>query len=163
MATFNQAGFDLLKKWEGCNLQAYDDANGQAVKPGQHVYGTLTIGYGHTGPDVVPGLAWTQAQADQALQNDVAAIAEQISPLIHVPLADNQFSALLSLAFNIGVHAFTESSALSAINHGDLSGVPALIKEWNKTAAKGRHVMSRGLENRREAEAALWSTPEETA
>lgn len=52
----NDAGFNLLRKWEGCILFAYDDANDRRVNPGDTVQGTLTIGYGHTGPGVVPGL-----------------------------------------------------------------------------------------------------------
>ena len=159
MATFDQAGLALLKQWEGCILYAYDDANDQPVKPGQQVLGTLTIGYGHTGSDVFPGLVWTQDQADEALQNDVAVTSAQIGPLIKVALNDNQFSAFVCFAFNIGVHAFAGSSALATANSGDFADVPAHIMLWNKTTINGHLVVSSGLTKRRQAEVTLWSTP----
>jgi lysozyme len=57
-------GWTLLKAWEGCRLSAYPDpASGAAP---------WTIGYGHTGPVVAPGLTITQQQADALLQKDVA-------------------------------------------------------------------------------------------
>ena len=159
MPTFDQAGLDLLKQREGCILYAYDDANDHPVKPGQQVYGTLTIGYGHTGSDVFPGLVWTQVEADEALQNDVAHTSAQITPLIKVALSDNQFSAFVCFAFNIGVHAFAGSSALATANKGDLADVPAHIMLWNKTTINGQLVVSNGLNARRQAEVTLWSTP----
>jgi lysozyme len=159
MANFNQAGLELLEKWEGCILYAYDDANDQPVKPGQHVYGTLTIGYGHTGSDVFPGLVWSQDEANEALEHDVSITSSQIQPLIRVDLNDNQFSAFVCLAFNIGVHAFAGSSALAFANRGDLVDVPDHIMLWNKTTINGHIVTSAGLTNRRQAECDLWSTP----
>ena len=159
MATFSEAGLALLKKWEGCILYAYDDANDQPVRPGQQVYGTLTIGYGHTGSDVYPGLVWTQDQADEALEHDVSITSGQIAPLIKTILNDNQFSAFVCLAFNIGVHAFAGSSALAFANRGDLADVPDHIMLWNKTTINGHTVTSSGLTNRRQAEVDLWVTP----
>jgi len=159
MAQMNNGGFGLLKKCEGCILHAYDDANDQPVNPGTRVYGTLTIGYGHTGSDVFPGLTWIQEQADQALQNDVAAVVAEITPLITAGLNDNQFSAFVCLAFNIGANAFAGSSALHLANQGDLAEVPSHIALWNKTTINGRLVISPGLQNRRNAEIALWNTP----
>jgi lysozyme len=158
MAQMNDGGIELLKKWEGCILHAYDDANEQPVNPGMPVHGTLTIGYGHTGSDVFPGLTWTQDQADHALQNDVAAVAAEITPLITAALSDNQFSAFVCLAFNIGAHAFAASSALHLANQKDFAAVPAHIMLWNKTTINGRLVVSPGLQHRREAEVILWNT-----
>ncbi len=60
-------GWTLLKTWEGCELSAYPDpASGGAP---------WTIGYGHTGPDVVPGLTISQAQAEAWLKQDAAVAA----------------------------------------------------------------------------------------
>jgi lysozyme len=158
MAKMNDAGFALLKKWEGCILHAYDDANDQPVNSGTPIHGTLTIGYGHTGSDVFPGLTWTQEQADQSLWNDIAAVVAEISPLITAELNDNQFSAFVCFAFNIGIHAFAGSSALHLANHNDLAGVPSHMALWNKTMVNGRLVTSLGLQNRRSAEIVLWNT-----
>lgn len=158
MPQMNDAGFALLRQWEGCILNAYDDANERPVNPGDPIHGTLTIGYGHTGSDVFPGLAWTQAQADEALRHDIAAVAGQIAPMITTALSDNQFSAFVCFAFNIGLGAFAGSSALHLANQGDFSGVPARIALFNKTTINGRLVESAGLKNRRAAEVALWNT-----
>jgi lysozyme len=159
MPQMNAAGIALLKKYEGCVLFAYDDANDRRVNPGDPIHGTLTIGYGHTGSDVFPGLTWTQDQANEALDHDVDATASEISPLLTAALNDNQFSAFVCLAFNIGLHAFAGSSALSFANTGELSDVPAHIELWDKTTVNGRLVVSAGLQHRRAAEVALWNTP----
>ena len=154
----NEAGFALLRLREGCILYAYDDANDKAINPGDTVYGTLTIGYGHTGSDVVPGLTWTQDQAEQALQNDVDAFSGQISKLITAKLTANQFSAFVCFAFNIGLHGFAGSSALRDANNEDYDDVPAAMLLWNKTTVNGHLVVSNGLTVRRQAEIALWNT-----
>jgi lysozyme len=159
MAKMNDAGYTLLRTHEGCILHAYDDANDQPVNPGMQVYGTLTIGYGHTGSDVYPCLPWTQQQADQTLVNDVSAVAAEISRLSTAALNDNQFSAFVCLAFNIGAHNFAGSSALHLANQGDFTDVPAHIALWDKTTVNGRLVTSIGLQDRRKAEVVLWNTP----
>ncbi|MBY3030576.1 DUF2272 domain-containing protein [Rhizobium leguminosarum] len=152
-------GYDLLRKWEGCILYAYDDATKppHRVAAGEHVSGTLTIGYGHTGPDVWPGLTWSTDQAEAALKDDVRHVSNRIGPLIKRPIKNNEFSALVSLTFNIGLGAFEGSSALKAVNSGDLASVPSLIARWHKTTINGVLVDSPGLANRRAAEIALWN------
>jgi lysozyme len=159
MPQMDAAGFTLLKQLEGCILHAYDDANDQPINPGDHVYGTLTIGYGHTGGDVYPGLIWNQAQADAALSNDVAAVSGQITPLITVALGENQFSSFVCFAFNIGLGSFAGSSALHLANANNLGAVPAAMSLWDKTTINGHLVVSPGLQSRRAAEIILWNTP----
>jgi lysozyme len=158
VAQMNEAGFALLKKWEGCILHAYDDANDHPVAPGDVVHGTLTIGYGHTGSDVFPGLTWSQQEAEESLRHDIAAVAGQIAPLVTGNLTDNQFSAFVCFAYNIGLHAFAGSSALQLANHGKPADVPSHIALWNKTTINGHLVESEGLKNRRAAEIVLWNT-----
>ena len=159
MAQMNAAGFELLKHWEGRILHAYDDANDQPVNPGDQVHGKLTIGYGHTGNDVFPGLTWNQAQADSSLANDIAAVSGQIVPLITANLNDNQFSAFVCFAFNIGLGGFAGSSALHQANAGNLAAIPGCMALWDKTTINGHLVVSPGLKDRRAAEIALWNTP----
>ncbi len=154
----NDAGYRLLRKWEGCILCSYDDANDHCVSPGDTVHGTLTIGYGHTGSDVFPGMHWTAEQAEEALHHDIEAVARQIRPLITCSLNDNQFSAFVCFAFNIGVPGFRGSSALHLANAGDLRNVPAAIGLWNKAHVNGIAVPSSGLTHRRNAEIELWNT-----
>ncbi|MBY3535988.1 DUF2272 domain-containing protein [Rhizobium laguerreae] len=154
-----EEGYALLRKWEGCILYAYDDATKppHKVAPGEHVNGTLTIGYGHTGKDVLAGLTWSLEQAEAALRSDVNLVSDLITPLIKTSLSSRQFSALVSLAFNIGLSAFKGSSALKAVNMGDLAAVTGNIAKWHKTTINGVLVDSPGLANRRAAEIALWN------
>ena len=143
-------GMELLKSLEGCRLKAYKD---QA--------GVWTIGYGHTGPEVHEGLVWTQEQADQQLDADVLRFIMGVSAATTgEPLTDNQFSALVIFAFNIGLMAFRGSSALRAVRFGQYKQVPADIEKWNKIHdASGVPVVDPGLVKRRAAEVTLWSTP----
>jgi GH24 family phage-related lysozyme (muramidase) len=155
------AGLAALKTMEGIGLDAYDDATGNPVAPGDHIAGTLTIGYGHTGKDVFPGLHWTQEQADQALVTDTNQVAGVIAPLIKVKLTPNQFSAFVCFAFNIGTaqKGFAGSTALRMANQGNLVAVPDAMRLWTKTTINGQKVVSSGLVNRRESEIALWNRP----
>lgn len=159
MAQMNAAGFTLLRQYEGFRPDAYDDANGRTVAPGDPIHGKLTIGYGHIGTDVHPGLTWTQEQAEETLERDVAAFSSEIMPLITANINDSQFSAFVCLAYNIGLHAFAGSSALHLANAGNLNDVPAHIMLWDKMTVNGRLVVSAGLQRRRAAEVALWNTP----
>jgi len=150
MGAWSAAGTALLKKLEGCKLTAYVD---QA--------GVWTIGYGHTGHEVVPGLSWTQQHADDALNADIGRFAAGVTPLVPPNLDDNQFSALVIFAFNIGLASFAGSTARRLVNEGQLSGVPAAMEMWNKIhdPATGQLVVNPGLQNRRLAEVQLWNTP----
>ena len=102
--TLTPAGWQLLKTWEGCRLSAYPDpASGGDP---------WTIGYGHTGPEVSPGLTISQAQADGWLEADVAKAAAAVNRLLApVALSPTQRDALVSFCFNVGAAAL-ESSTL---------------------------------------------------
>ena len=147
MRICNQAGITLIKSFESCRLTAYQDGNG-----------IWTIGWGHTGPEVVQGLVWTQAQADAQFADDLLRRAETpVSAYLTADIDDNQYAAFCSLCFNIGSGNFKASSALHLANAGDLSSVPAHILLWDEV---GGHV-SAGLLRRRNAEVVLWNTPDE--
>ena len=143
----NQAGLDLIKSFEGCRLTSYQD---QA--------GLWTIGYGHCTPAVTEGLTITQDQADNWLASDVSNTAASLSRMIKVAVNGNQFSALCSLAFNIGTGHFAGSSALALLNEGYIDQVPGHMELWNKVNG----VTDAGLVRRRIAEAALFQTPIES-
>jgi len=85
-------GINLIKKFEGCRLTAYAD-----------IIGVLTIGYGHTGPDVTPGLTISQAYADALLVKDLEKFELKVmkyEPIYH--FNQSEFDALVSFAYNIG-------------------------------------------------------------
>lgn len=144
----NQDGLDLIKQWEGKYLTAY---HGAADRPG-----LLTIGYGHTDaagpPKVTAGMTITEKQAEDILRNDLYGCESDVAQLVKVPLNDNQFAALVSFVFNVGVANFRSSTLLRKLNSGAYDAVPAELQKWNK--ANGKRVQ--GLANRRAAEAGLW-------
>jgi lysozyme len=142
----NQATIDLVKEFEGLELKAYRDP-----------VGVLTIGYGYTnhagyGPGVKVGDVWTEAMAEEMLITGLRKFADQIIPHFTRKPTENQFGAMLSLAYNIGPGAFRKSTCLRRFNAGDIKGAAEALTWFNK--AGGR--VLRGLVRRREAERALF-------
>jgi GH24 family phage-related lysozyme (muramidase) len=138
-------GWTLLKTWEGCRLSAYPDpASGGAP---------WTIGYGHTGPDVVPGLTITQQQADAFLRKDVADAASAVERLLPgVSLLPRQRDALISFCFNVGVGALETSTLRKRLLAGESTAL--VLKEELPRWCKGPHGPVEGLKKRRAAEVA---------
>lgn len=134
---------DKLKQWEGCRLVAYRDSGG-----------VWTIGYGHTGLDVYSGMKISQERADRLLASDLLRFERAVNEAVKVALSDNQYGALVSFAFNVGVDAFKKSTLLRKLNRGEYSAVPGELARWNKAGGK----TLAGLVNRRAAEAGLWAT-----
>lgn len=141
-----------IKQWEGLRLTAYQD---QA--------GVWTIGYGHTGPEVVKGLTITTAKATQLLKKDIAWAEKAVNDLVKVELTDNQFGALVSFVFNVGTAAFKSSTLLRKLNTRQYTAVPSELAKWNKITVGGKKVTNKGLVNRRAAEAGLWAKGEDMA
>ena len=127
-------GLDFIQDVEGCKLFAYLDTGG--------VY---TIGVGHTGPEVVKGLTCSMEQALQWLKEDSEEAQEGIRKWIKVLLTQNQFNALVSFVFNVGVNAFSKSTMLKLINKGDFDGASNEFPKWNKD--NGKEIL--GLSKRR--------------
>ena len=146
---FTPKALALLKQLEGCRLAAYQD---QA--------GVWTIGYGHTGRDVSQGTMWTQDFADMMLDVDVQAVVSGVTAIVHpfAPLTDNQFSALVIFAFNVGIAALMGSTLLRHVNGGLDSFVPDDFMQWIHIHKGGQVVVDPGLQKRRAAEAALWNS-----
>ncbi len=138
----SQAGLDLIKRFEGCKLKAYQDA-----------VGIWTIGYGHTGPNVHDGLTITQKQADDILAQDVGRFASGVAANVRVSLTQSEFDALVSFAFNVGLGAFKTSTLLRLLNdNADRNVVASQFLRWNKAGDK----VLEGLTKRRNAEKALF-------
>lgn len=138
----NHDTLEKLKQWEGLRLEAYRD-----------IGGVWTIGYGHTGPDVHEGLVITAKRAELLLLADLERFERAVDQGVTVPLTDNQFGALVSFAFNVGVSAFLGSTLRKRLNAGDYEAVPGQLVRWNKVGKK----VSKGLTARRAAEAGLWA------
>jgi lysozyme len=138
----SEAGLSLIKSFEGCVLTAYLDA-----------VGIWTVGYGHTGPSVHRGLTITQKLAEDILAQDVRRFELGVLNNVKVNLNQNEFDALVSFSFNVGVNALKNSTLLRLLNDGaDRSIVAAEFLRWNKGGDK----VLEGLTRRRQAEKALF-------
>ncbi len=141
---FGSAGLTLLDKWEQLRLCAYKDSGG-----------VLTVGYGHTGPDVIAGMACTVEDANRWRDRDLAPCVKAVNDGISVPISQSQFDSLVVLTYNIGRGGFHGSDLRAAINRGESAEACAPLF-LHFTTAGGVH--SPGLVNRREAEMALFES-----
>ncbi len=141
----SQNGIAVLKYFENCSLSAYPDpATGGAP---------WTIGWGHTGPEVVRGLVWTQAKADAQLLADLAEREMSVSCAVTSSVSQGQFDALVVFVYNLGHGNFEGSTLLRMVNAGDMDKAISQFPRWNR--ANGKPM--RGLKRRRAAEAALFA------
>ena len=104
----NETGLALIKSFEGLRLKAY-----------KCPAGVWTVGYGHTGGDVKAGMIITEEEAEELLRQDLERFEEGVENLVEVELNENQFCALVSLAYNIGLGNFKRSTLLKLINKGN--------------------------------------------
>ena len=132
----------LVKRFEGCRLTAYQD-----------VAGIWTIGYGHTGLDVIPGLVWVQEQADAALLADLTQHYSQLCQLSSsVPaLSAGRQAALTDFVYNLGIGTYERSTLKHAVDCGAWASVITQLSLW--THSRGQ--VEPGLVRRRNAEIAL--------
>lgn len=144
----NAKTVELIKKFEGLRLTSYRDA-----------VGVWTIGYGHTSaagrPLVLAKMVITEAEADEILLRDLLKVRADVEAIVDVPLNDNQFGALVSFVFNLGLSRLAGSTLLRLVNARAFEAVPAQFARWKY--AGGR--VLEGLVVRRAAEAGLWSDP----
>lgn len=138
----NKKGLEIIKKYEGCRLTSY-----------RCPAGVWTIGYGHT-QDVKSAMAITRQDAERFLLQDIRRFEEGVEALVKVPLTSNQFSALVSFAFNCGLSALRSSTLLKKLNRGDLNGAANELLRWNKV---NKQVVE-GLTRRRKEEQELFLT-----
>lgn len=143
----NQNGIDLIKQFESFKSEAY-----------RCPAGVWTIGYGHTGNDVVSDKKISEDEAIKLLEKDLEQSANGVEQLVHVDLTDNQFAALVSFAFNAGTYNLACSTLLKRLNAGDYQCVPSELAKWVKaTDPKTKQKITlKGLVRRRTAECLLW-------
>ena len=134
-------GLDLIKHFESLQLKAY--------KCSANVW---TIGYGHT-KNVKEGDRICEDQANCFLMQDLYSVERAIVRLVKVKLNQNQFDALCSLIFNIGISAFNKSTLLAKLNKEDYVGAAEQFRRWNKV----NNVVMAGLVRRRQAEEDLFN------
>ncbi|HHB1424444.1 TPA: lysozyme [Serratia odorifera] len=142
MQTSNR-GRTFIKGFESLELRAYPDP-GTGGKP-------WTIGWGHT-KGVNPGDQITQQEAEQFLDEDLAVFELTVNTAIKRAMTQNQFDAMVSLAFNIGGRNFAQSTLVKKFNAGDVQGAVDQFPRWKFSAGE---VMP-GLVRRRAAERELF-------
>lgn len=144
----NAEGLSLIKIHEGLRLKAYKDP-----------VGIWTIGYGHTSaagdPEVKAGLEITREEAEAILRRDLAKYEKAVADAVGEDLSDNQFSACVSLCYNIGPGNFVKSSIVRFIKQGRFTDAADAFLLWNRAGGK----ILPGLVKRRASEAALFVKP----
>jgi lysozyme len=136
-------GVALIKKFEGCKLEAY-----------QCSASVWTIGWGTT-KGVKEGDTCTQDEADAFLEDDLFEFEKAVHKHVNVSLKQNEFDALVSWVYNLGGTNLRESTLLVRINDNTDSSradIPYQIRRWNRADGK----VLDGLVRRRKAEALLW-------
>jgi len=141
MMKIGEQGLDLIRKYEGLRLKAY-------ICPG----GKLTIGYGHTGIDVKPGMTIDNAQADALLLKDVERFEKSVNDMVDVEMTQEMFDALVCFAFNLGAGSLKSSTLLKKLNANDKLGAAEEFLKWNKAQGK----VLKGLTARRQGERTLF-------
>ena len=136
----SQEGISLIKKFEGCKLEAYKCAAG-----------VWTIGYGHT-KDVKEGNSITKEDAESMLVHELQEYCNDVDIAVKVDLKQNEFDSLVSWTYNLGPTNLNSSTMLRVLNEGKHDEVPAQMKRWNKASGQ----VKEGLVRRREAEALLF-------
>ncbi|GLG81674.1 lysozyme [Acinetobacter calcoaceticus] len=138
-------GVNQICNFEGLKLSAYDDSTG-----------VWTIGYGTTrypnGKRVSEGDRCTLEQAKAYMQHDLKIFERAVNSSVKVPLKQNQFDALVSLTYNIGVGAFKHSTLLKKLNSGDYKEAANQFDVWVNAGGK----RLKGLVNRRAMEKKLF-------
>lgn len=121
---------DLIKKYEGCELEAY-----------KCPAGIWTVGYGHTDANVTSGTVITQEEADKLFDKDILKFEKAVTRMVKTIINQNQFDALVSFAFNLGSGALLNSTLLKKLNSGDKQGAANEFDRWvygnNKTKLEG--------------------------
>jgi lysozyme len=133
---------EFIKAWEGCFLNKY-------ICPA----GVPTIGYGHAfqphepQPDTIDRI-----QAEQYFQRDLDEHAQAVDDMVDVDMAQHEFDALVSFAFNLGADALRRSTLLRKVNDRRYDDAAHEFERW---VYAGKKKMP-GLVKRRAAECAIW-------
>lgn len=147
----SSAGLDLVKRFEGYRRQAAQLPDGR-----------WTIGYGHM-LTAREGAIVSEPDAESLLLYDLHAAGKAVDELVFTPLTQNQFDALCSFAFNLGVDEFRRSDVLKRLNEGAMVQAACAMEMWRKAEFEGEEIVVDALVRRRAAEKVLFLTPPDDA
>lgn len=141
----SEAGLNLIKHYEGYR-----------TKPYRCSAGLWTIGYGHLIDDgrVLPpdcNRVFLKDEIDALLISDIKRFEQGVSRYCPVKLTQNQFDALVSFSFNLGLGVLQRSTVRQKVNRGDIAGAGKVLLKYNKSNGK----VTKGLVLRRNDEYAL--------
>jgi lysozyme len=143
------AAIELIKRFEGFRRTAARLDNG-----------SWTVGFSHT-RSAREGAQLSEADAEALLGYDLVEVQAAVNDWTFTPLTQNQFDALVSFVFNIGLDAFRHSTVLRRVNEGALLQAACAMEMWRKADIGGERIVVDALIRRRAAERALFLTPEE--
>jgi len=147
----SRAALDLLKRFEGFRQTSAQLPDGR-----------WTIGYGHT-LTAREGAQVSESDAEALLLYDLITVAHVVNESTFAPLNQNQFDALCSFVFNIGVDNFRRSQMLKRLNAGETVQAACAMELWRKADFEGERIVIDALVRRRAAEKALFLTPRDNA
>jgi len=133
---YSGAGLQLTERAEGFSLTSYQDSDG-----------VWSCGYGHI-DGVGPSTICTPELALQWIEQDTQWASNAVNNLVNVQLTQNEFDALVDFVFNIGAHAFEQSTLLILLNQGDFVNASLQFQRWDLCDGK----VVAGLLNRRTME-----------
>jgi len=141
----SNTGIALIKRFEGCELKAYQDS-----------VGVWTIGYGWTQPvngkKVAAGMVIDLSTAERLLKCGLVQYEQGVNQLLKVKITQGQFDALVSFAYNLGLRALSTSTLLRKLNSGNQHGAADEFGKWVNAGGK----QLAGLVKRRAAERELF-------
>jgi lysozyme len=140
----SQNGMNFIANWEGKRYKAY-------LCPAQY----WTIGIGHViqkGEEALRTKTLTEQEVSEIFRKDISRYEAEVIKAVKVPLTQNQFDALVSFTFNVGISAFQKSTLLRLLNMKDYIQAADQFLRWDK--ANGKPLL--GLTRRRKAERLLF-------
>jgi len=143
----SRAAITLIKRFEGFRAKAAELEDGR-----------WTIGYGHT-KTARSGTEIAEADAEALLLYDLINVAHAVNEWTYAPLNQNQFDALVSFAFNIGLENFRRSTTLRRINEGRMLEAALAMELWRRADFEGERIVVDALVRRRSYEKSLFLKP----
>lgn len=145
-------GLRLIKSFEGYHKRLPNGDCAAYLCPAN----VPTIGYGCT-EGVKLGMVWSAEKAETEFRKELSKFEAGVNRLVTAEINQNQFDALVSFAYNVGLDGLQKSTVLKRVNAGQFDKVPAALAMWNKG---GGRVLP-GLVSRRQREGALFMKPVE--
>jgi lysozyme len=143
----SRTAIEMIKRFEGYRRKAARLPDGR-----------WTLGYGHV-LTARAGAEVSEEDAEALLLYDLIDVAHAVNELTLSPLNRNQFDALCSFVFNIGVENYRASVVLRRLNEGQVLDAASAMEAWRRADVQGRRIVVDALVRRRAAEKTLFLTP----